>query len=41
MKGSGSIQILTDLDLGGQKHVDPKDPDPQHCLIGQNRQVWI
>jgi hypothetical protein len=23
-----------DPDLGGPKHVDPVDPDPQHCLVG-------
>jgi hypothetical protein len=26
--GSGSVQLMTDLDLGGQKHMNPMDTDP-------------
>jgi hypothetical protein len=32
MEGSGSVQIITDLDYRAQKHTDPTDTDPEHSL---------
>ncbi len=46
MKGSGSVQIMTDPVPWGPKHADPTDPNPQHCkkfnkISGRKRQLCV
>jgi hypothetical protein len=31
---------MTDPDPGAQKHTDPNDPNPQHCLAARKKPTY-